>query len=414
MSDSLIDNAAVDEALNLTKKIIDEVGPRLPGSPSVLKAADMIHDELRPHADKVEKEKFIFAPDAFMGFFQVFVITFLIASIMLFFPGDLIYWAAVIAGIGIFNAISQFVFYWGIFDIFYPKKHEFNVIGVVEPDNPKNVKQEIIVCGHHDSAWTVTFFQHLQKLYVPRLVSGIVWVVVTGLLTIVWAIYYAATGNLPFYAGFLPIFAVVGFPFAIQLMFYKKNSDPSPGAGDNLISSMMAVVIGKNFFEAKKGGKNLLQNTRLKIISFGAEEAATKGSQAYAKRHKAEFKQLPIYALCPDCIYKMRDFKFLKSDQNGLVKTSPEMMRDCLEIAHEFGYNPKTEIFPFGGGATDAAPLQRAGVQTLIPMAMSTELIRDDLVQHTPGDVPEFIDREVVEATMKIMAEYILRKDKNV
>jgi aminopeptidase YwaD len=414
MSSLTITDSEIDEAFQITSSIIDEFGPRLPGSDNVHKAEDKLLASMSEFCDTAYKEEFTFAPKAFMGFFDWIAITLIIAIIFMFIGGSWIYGAAIVSMVGVVCALSQFVYYVGYFDIFYKKKQDANIIGIIEPDNPADIKQEIIISGHHDSAQTVTYFLHHQKFYAPRIITGIVTAVVVGFLSTIWAIYYAISGNDIFYATFLKVIAIIGAPFTINLMFYASKKSASPGAGDNLISSAMAIVIGKMIANAKKQGNNPLQHTRLKVISFGAEEAATKGSQDYAKIHKDEFSKLPIYALCPDSIYKMKDFKFLSSDQNGMIKTSKAMIEEGLQIAHDLGYDPAVAPMPFGGGATDAAPLERAGIPSLTIMGMDAEIIREGLVQHTPDDVPEFIEREIIEASMKIMLKYILKKDQKI
>jgi aminopeptidase YwaD len=413
MSKDSIDNTDVSEALRLTKKIIEDYGPRLPGSESSEKAANFLYQEIQKNSDSAKKELFIFAPNAFFGFFQIFVVSYIVASILVFFEGNMIYISAVIAIIGTICAVSQFVYYWGLFDVFYKKKTGSNIVGTIEPDNLSDVQQEIIVCGHLDSAWIVNFIVKAQKIYAIRLIISIGYVLVVFALIWLWTIYYTITGNIPFFDNFLKYGSLVGFPIVIQLLWYIDWKKGSPGAGDNLISCTMAIVIGKILNNAKKSGNNLLKNTRVKIICFDAEEAATKGSQAYAKVHKQEFAALPTYALCPDCIYNMKDFAILKSDQNGYTKNDMGIINDCVEIGKKFGYeNIPVNPWPFGGGASDAAPLSRAGAKAMSFMGMSTKIIRDDLVQHTSNDTVNAVEPKIVEAIMKIMLEYILQQDK--
>ncbi|MGO9108122.1 MAG: M28 family metallopeptidase [Thermoguttaceae bacterium] len=403
----------VNRALGLVQKVIDACGTRLPGSDGDLKAADLLYQEMRAFDDSTQEE-FTFAPNAFLGFFDIFVGSFLVATLFLFFGGPQLYGAAVVLTIGVLAGISQFVFYWGWFDIFYRKKKGVNVVGLIHPENAADVKQEIIVCGHHDSAWVVNFLLKHQKLYAVRLILGVGVIVTAYLLTVLLAILYARTGSDPFplLANFVKYGSLLGFFFAVPLLFYRDRNAATCGAGDNLISSSMALQIGKIFHEAKNSGSPLLKHTRVRVISFDAEEAGLKGSKAYVRRHRRELSNIPAYALCPECIYRMKHFRFLTSDQNGLLKTPPQIVNEAVAIAGQLGYCPAIAAFPFGGGATDAASFLRIGVPALTIMGMDTGLFRNGLVYHTPHDLVENIDREVVEATMKIMLAYILAKDK--
>ena len=109
-----------------------------------------------------------------------------------------IYLAAFISFFGLMYAISQFVFYWGLFDFLFKKKDGYNVIADVTPDNIEDIQQEIIVCGHHDSAPAVNFIMNHTSLYGIRLVIGLFFPILTGFLIIIWAIMFAITGNIPF------------------------------------------------------------------------------------------------------------------------------------------------------------------------------------------------------------------------
>ena len=206
--------------------------------------------------------------------------------------------------------------------------------------------------------------------------------------------------------------SLVGFFFAIPLLWYRDRKKGSYGAGDNLISCSMALQIGKIFDEAKKAGHPLLKHTRIRVISFDAEEAALKGSKAYVKAHKQELLNLPTIALCPDCVYTMKDFKIVAGDQNGTIKVPQKLVDEVVEVAEKLGHKTKGFPWPFGGGASDTASFLKIGVPAITLMGMSTDMIREGLVQHTQKDVVSAIDRDIIDLIMKIQFEYILKKER--
>lgn len=425
MSPASVTGDDVDEALRFAQEVIDACGARLPGSAGALKAADMLHAEMAAF-DAAAKEEFSFAPEAFLGFLDLVVASFVLATLLLFCGGGAwLYCAVAVLSVGVLAWVSQFVFYWGWFDVFYWKKKGINVVGLINPANEAEVEQEIIVCGHHDSAWIVRFLLRRQKLYGVRLILGTAAVLGIYLSMIVLAIVCAASGRgpAPWLVEPVKYASLLGLFFVVPLLGYRDRKAGSFGAGDNLISSSMALQIGKILGEAKRSG-NPLKRTRVRIISFDAEEAALKGSKAYVRRHRREFwrrgapetaasavKSVPTYALCPDCIFRLKDFKLLTSDQNGLLATPWRIVDDVRRIAERLGYRPAIVPFPFGGGATDAASFLRIGVPALPILGMDSGLIRDGLVYHTPQDRVENIDRELVEAAMKVMLAYIIARD---
>jgi len=413
MASATITDDDVQRAICFTEKMLDACGTRLPGSEGDIKAADMLYEDMATF-DESGKEEFSFAPEAFLGFFDILVASYLITTLLLFCWDAWLYGSAAVLTVGVLAGVSQFVFYWGWFDVFYRKTKGVNVVALVNPQNPAEVRQEIIVCGHHDSACVVNFLLKHQKLYAVRLILGVGVILTVYLLTLALAVLYASAGwPAPLLAASLKYGSLLGIFFVVPLLFYRQRKVGSPGAGDNLISSSMALQIGKIFQEAKRTGNPLLKHTRVRVISFDAEEAALKGSKAYVRRHRQELSSLPTYALCPDCIFQMKHFRLLTSDLNGFVKTPPQIVNETMAIARQMDYSPAIAAFPFGGGATDAASFLQIGVPALTIIGMDTGLIRDGMVYHTPQDLVENIDRELVEATMKIMLGFILAKEKN-
>ncbi len=77
------------EALQFTSDLIDEIGPRLAGTPACLQAAERIHDELASVCDSAKIESFSFHREAFLSFTKVFFFAYLSAIPVLIFGG---YW----------------------------------------------------------------------------------------------------------------------------------------------------------------------------------------------------------------------------------------------------------------------------------------------------------------------------------
>ncbi len=99
------------------------------------------------------------------------------------------------------------------------------------------------------------------------------------------------------------------------------------------------------------------------------------------------------------------------SDCNGFVKLSDILAENCNSIAKARGYPTRLIKFPFGGGATDAAEFARAGIDACTILGMSTQMVRDGLVYHTPYDTLETIEPAIVEAVLDILQTFVLQND---
>ena len=197
----------------------------------------------------------------------------------------------------------------------------------------------------------------------------------------------------------------LGFLLIGQMWFFK-NKKATPGAGDNLISSSLAIEIGKYY------SQNKLKNTRLIVASFDAEEEGLRGAYAFANKHEQEFKDTPTYLLNIDCPYYLKDLFFLTSDINGSVKMDMDLAEQLVSIAQEKGYPAKHQPIAFLTGGTDAGELAKKGVKATTLMAMPwTNNVRSH-VYHTPKDTIDAIEPESISAIVDIYTEFINRLDK--
>ncbi|MBN2159736.1 MAG: M28 family peptidase [Spirochaetes bacterium] len=394
------------EALDLTQKIIDECGPRLAGTEACRRSGEIIRKEMGKYCDRTEADEFEFHPMALLGFIRATTVAYVVSSLFLFFgyviPAAIGY--TFIAAI----SLSQFVFYLQIFDPIYKKAKGYNVYGVIEPAG--EVKQQIIVSGHHDSAYVFNFFTKFPKLYRIRLILGILPMNVALFLAWTWVIMkYAFDASLPF-ADLFRYGAIASFIFVVPLYFFiGKNG--TPGAGDNMIATAIALKIAGIFGNTGKKKSAALSHTRLIILSFDAEESGLRGARAYARRHRTELLAIPTYCFNMDSIYDLDKIKFLVRDINGFTGLSKKMARRCIHIAGRLGYRIKPLVMPFGGGGTDAAELAKVGVEATTLIAMPVSVERDAVVYHTPEDTVEHIQPQAVEAIIRILHGYILEMD---
>ncbi|MDP3283018.1 MAG: hypothetical protein Q8M56_01125, partial [Desulfobacterales bacterium] len=159
----------VRHALQFTNDIVKNFSDRLAGSDSCRRAGEAIAEEFSRHCDSnsVKRESFEFHPAAFMKIVRPAVILFVIAAIFIILKIPVVSLFCLLLSIALFS--SQIVFYKKIFDLFFPKAQGYNVFGIVEPDH--DVKQQIILCGHHDAAYVFHYMALSSRLY-PFVIFG--------------------------------------------------------------------------------------------------------------------------------------------------------------------------------------------------------------------------------------------------
>lgn len=394
----------VAEIINLTASIIDQLGPRIPGSDACIKAASYLKEEFKKVCDYAYLHQYDQYPGSFYNITNIIVITYLLASIFYFFQGIYIHLASFVYSIGLFYFIHQFVFLGTFFDRFFKKAPGYNVIGILEPQN--KVRQQIIICGHHDSTHICNFLEKNQSFYSFRLITPMLFFCYANITSVITSAHKIAGIQSPQFYKISSYIICLGFLFILPLLKYH-NKEGTPGAGDNLISSIMCAKIAK-YIQHTHGR---LKNTRLILLSTDGEEIGQKGSRAFVNHFKKEIKQVKTYIFNFDSIYKKEDLALLKSERNGTIKLSDSLLEEAKSLSEKFGYTIKIKNIPFGGGGTDAGQFARVGIETLSLIGISTDLIRKDIYYHTSNDIVKNIEVKALETVFNISVQFILNKD---
>ncbi len=399
------------QALDRTARLVDAYGSRLVGSEACQQTARDLHEELSNYTDRAEQESFVVHPAAFLGWIRMLVVIYPVALLLLWVDLPLV--ALILNATGMAVMVFEFFLYKEVVDRLYPAKTGVNVHGVIEPAG--EVHQTVVFSGHHDSAQVFNFFTNKPSLYMLRIGSGLGFYL-AFLLVALMRTFNAVSGDGLFSvslppAGYLvaTILLTVGVPFVGHLWFFA-SSEGTPGAGDNLISSAMAIELASYFHSAKTAGVPL-KHTRLVLASFDGEEAGLRGARAFFARHAGDFAGKPLWNFNVDCPYDAKDLFFLTSDINGSVKLSQKMATECVNVAHSMGYEAFSQPIAFLTGGTDAAEAAKAGFHAVTLMAMPWGNKERNAVYHTPADLPEAIDPKAVEETISIAIRFIEKID---
>ena len=398
--------ALTEKAMQLTKTVTTRWTSRIAGSSACLESADFLREYVEKFCDETEIHPFKVRPAAFLGYLKINVFFYFATIVALFFQQFVV--AAILAIISIVIMVFEFYFFKEFVDFLFPEKDGKNVLGTIEPN--AQVKQQIILSGHHDSAHIFNFLTNDPSSYVRKImiaslafyVSAITCLVLLGLQ---WA-YYVSPILTYIVMG---VVIILGFWVGQLLKFYRKEG--TPGAGDNMICSAIAMEVGRHFSDEKKSG-NGLKHTRIVVASWDAEEAGLRGARAYVKKHKVSLQSLKTYNFNLECMYDHKELGLITSDINGFVKHSSAMVDEGIAIGKQLGYVIKKVDFPLFAGGTDAAEFSKMGVEATTLAGMSWESIRDFPAYHTPRDTIEAVDSKAVEMSIALSIQYVLEKDK--
>ena len=219
--------------------------------------------------------------------------------------------------------IFQFVLNYELVDPFLAKKQSVNVIGTLRKPGTKNVKRLLILSGHHDSAPANTWFGLLHDVKRLLLRSGHpdrgreeAWFRRLG-----YVFYFLAA---TWFIGFIAMLAMsiiqlagviagnadvvrlgtlgrvmLAYPIVPSIVFAMfftrrgKDGGIVPGAADNLSASALTVAMCRFLVT---NPSYIPDDTEIRFISFGSEEAGLRGSRRYVERHLDELKRLDAQA----------------------------------------------------------------------------------------------------------------------
>ncbi len=396
---------AAERALAFTGRLVDQFGPRPTGAESTLASAQVLLEEARPLADRTWSEDFSVSPGAFLGWIRILVVFSVISIALLWF--ELYLWAALLVTLGLVIMVNQFFYYREMIDFLYPKRTGRNVLAALEPEGEP--LGQLIISGHHDSAFVVNFLVHQPELYAVRVVGGIGVQVLFFLTSWTLTVWTLVSGNTPAWGTIAAIAFSVLFLLTGQIWWFV-SSKATPGAGDNLASTAAAWETLREFAGRKVRGEGL-KHLRLVAASWDAEEAGLRGSRRWVANKKDGRLDLPTWNLNLECLYDADDMFFLTSDVNGTVQLSKELAGRCQRLMRARGRDLVARDIVFLTGGTDAAELAKGGAQATCLVGMHWGNTSRAAVYHTPADVLEAVSKDAVAQAIQLSVDLALDLD---
>jgi hypothetical protein len=401
-----VSDTHVREVLDTVREMIEKFGPRVAGTEACRASAADIESRLAPLCDTVSRQQFTVHVGPMRHLGHVIGGCYILAVVMMCAGGAWVWGAAAASTLSLAYWINVSVFMMGTLDFLFPGRAGVNVWGTIEPEG--ELRRQIYVVGHHDSAYVLTFLGRLQKWYAVRIIGAIVFS--TSLFGFGWArvAFRLTHGGDPAWGWIAAAVGVAGLVFVAPFIWFV-GGNASPGAGDNLVASVMGIGVARIIRGPKGTGR--LKHTRLVVLSLDGEEPGMRGAGAYLRAHADELRSVPTSVLNIDAIYRVEDLRLLTRDRNGFKALSARMTAQCVEIAKKLGYSIAAGPVTFGGGGTDAVRFADHGIEVASIIGISTALIREGLVYHTVNDTVEKLDPEAVKICMEIAVNYIRGED---
>jgi hypothetical protein len=374
-------------------EIIRRFGGRPAGTPAERGAQEFVQAALAAHCDEARLEQFHAPLTAHFGILKPLVLVY--AGCLALFPFAPVA-AIAVACANLAAFLVQFVTGRHWLDFLFPAAPSWNVEGVLEPTG--EVRRTLLVAGHIDSVYEFKYWHRWGQL------GGALTVYASFVLGLQGAALAAAHAAGPgLFADVLWWLQVAELPVLVVLYDMHDKNVHVDGAMDNLTGVALAVETARVFSQAR------LAHTRLRLVSFGAEEPFLRGSDAYAARHGARLRAEGAVLVNIDTIKERRYLAIVRREYNTLVRYPRGLNARLRESFAAEGVRVREVDLAVGG--TDGAAFRRAGLPAVSIVGLNTAAF--DPAYHTRLDRLENMNPDGIAALRGVLIHFIRAWDRD-
>ena len=391
--------------LNFIKEIIQKHGGRPPGSISEDNAQTDFQEQLKLVCHTTERHRFKAPMTSMLGSLKLFCWGFYISLLLYPFSSSASFVLSLINSIFF---VGHFYTYRFWLDFLFPKQESSNVIGTIEPSN--EVVSTILIAGHMDSNYEFTFWYYLKIL-------GMVMTVLSGVLIVISPAIFGLDALMTYDVGYTEnsqhwfYYIMIALSPVTISMYWIHSTREIDGAQDNLSSIAIALDCAKMISGHHSQSESIpLKHTRIKIVSFGSEEAGLRGSTAYVKDYFNELKTENAVLINLDGIMKVNELVIVTSELATFVRY-PAYLIKKMEKAFSTCHQPiKKNIHIIG--ATDGSAFGMKGLPAITLIGQNIHHLHESY--HTRLDTIEHVENEALIKTRDIILAFIKAWDKEI
>jgi hypothetical protein len=380
-------------------QIIERFGPRSPGSEAERKAQEWVREQFASLVGEkqVEVQRFRAALTAKFASMKWLVGAYLLAMALawLSLPA-----AAVLGMLASLLFVGHVVMYRDWLDPLFPQMDSSNVTAVLEPR--QRVRSTLLIAGHVDSATEFRWWYKFgQTGIVLTILSGLV-IVLGGLYLLIAAFFGQALPELSAGAR-IPWFVLLVLSPMTIVLWSIHGDRVVDGAIDNLSGLALAWGVGRALVDPARPGYSVLENTRIKLVSFGSEECGLKGSRAYVRELEQKLRAENAVLLNMES-FKDDQYLTLLDGEAFTGARYPETLNKRMAASFAacgMTFQATTLMF----GATDATSFANRGLPATCVIGLSSDKL--DPTYHTRRDNMEHLDPRGMDKMLQVLLHFI-------
>jgi len=378
-----------DVMVDFIKEVCQKIGPRAPCSKEEEQCAQLLVQHLKKFCDEAWFEDFSCHPGAYRAMFH-WPILFYILSIPFFLFSPVI--SIILATFVITILVGNEIYNLEIIDPLFKKQKSTNVISKIKPS--EEIKNIIILSGHHDSNWEFPF----GKRFGTKVSIFMVLPLIFNPLLLIFSIIRIST-SLPLVVDVI-LFVILVAPVPILIPFGRKviSKTSVMGANDNLSALAVCLATAQHFSDIK----NKLTHSEIWIISCGCEEIGIRGCKRFVTKYFDSIKN--AYCINLDLVGE-RDchMHIVTKEEMGAIKLSSEVC-DILQNASKKLNIPVTRGPVMCFTNSMAFSMKHIKSAALVGLLSNQNMPR---FYHTINDTIENIDPNVMRECLEICLEAI-------
>jgi hypothetical protein len=384
-------------------RVIREVGPREScGDAEKQAGREIARIFSDAGADSVQTESFRCHPRAFLGFFPMLPLCYLLGVVAWWWAPSL---ALIPVWVGASITLAEVVYYRRVIDRFFPEAEGENVLGFFRPTG--EVQRRVVVCAHLDSAYEFNWFLFLRQLAIPSGIFAVLFIFFFMLATLGRTVGSAMGAGSPALWSTLGWIAMAGFPL-ISLFFFFHTQNAVPGAMDDLAGVAVLGGLARSLGALRSSGENPLAHTEVLLLASSGEEAGLRGAMAFVKQHTEQLHRVPTSAVILDGIYDERLFTVVDLELFTGARADPRLAEYAREAAAKRRLPVHKLVMIMG--ATDATAFARGGIPAISLVLAEMSIL--PMAYHTRWDTPDRVRPESLQAALEVTADIIERVDR--